>query len=46
MRLRYRNLEATGWLELDEQWKVLPSDDLLIALREVEGQDGVRLKYR
>ncbi|WP_306169147.1 DNA polymerase III subunit alpha [Halomonas sp. MMSF_3323] len=46
VRLRYRNLEATGWLELDEQWKVLPSDDLLIALREVEGQDGVRLKYR
>ncbi|PMR76179.1 DNA polymerase III subunit alpha [Billgrantia endophytica] len=46
VRLRYRNDEATGWLELAEQWKVAPSDELLIALREVEGQDGVRLKYR
>jgi DNA polymerase III subunit alpha len=46
VRLRYRNAEATGWLELDEAWKVLPTDDLLIRLREVQGQDGVRLKYR
>nr|WP_300312044.1 DNA polymerase III subunit alpha [Halomonas sp.] len=46
VRLRYRNQEASGWLEFDEQWRVTPSDDLLIALREVEGQDGVRLKYR
>ncbi|GEN25618.1 DNA polymerase III subunit alpha [Halomonas cupida] len=46
VRLRYRSHEACGWLEFDDQWKVTPSDDLLIALREVEGQDGVRLKYR
>ena len=46
VRLRYRNAEATGWLELDGQWKVAPSDELLIGLREVQGQDGVRLKYR
>ncbi|ALM51351.1 DNA polymerase III subunit alpha [Halomonas huangheensis] len=46
VRLRYRSHEACGWLEFDEQWKVMPSDELLIALREVEGQDGVRLKYR
>ncbi|MDN3557610.1 DNA polymerase III subunit alpha [Halomonas maura] len=46
VRLRYRNAEAAGWLELAEEWKVTPSDELLIALREVEGQDGVRLKYR
>ncbi|MGQ7246725.1 DNA polymerase III subunit alpha [Halomonas sp. V046] len=46
VRLRYRNAEAVGWLEFDEQWRVSPSDDLLIALREVQGQDGVRLKYR
>ncbi|PWV79860.1 DNA polymerase III subunit alpha [Halomonas sp. A11-A] len=46
VRLRYRNAEATGWLELDAAWKVSPTDDLLIRLREVQGQDGVRLKYR
>lgn len=46
VRLRYRNAEATGWLELAKEWKVVPSDDLLIGLREVQGQDGVRLKYR
>ncbi|EWH02103.1 DNA polymerase III subunit alpha [Halomonas sp. BC04] len=46
VRLRYRNGEAVGWLELDAQWRVAPSDELMIALREVEGQDGVRLKYR
>ncbi|RCV89187.1 DNA polymerase III subunit alpha [Billgrantia montanilacus] len=46
VRLRYRNGEAVGWLELDEQWRVAPCDELLIALREVQGQDGVRLKYR
>ena len=46
VRLRYRNEAAVGWLELDGQWRVAPSDELLIALREVQGQDGVRLKYR
>ncbi len=46
VRLRYRNAEATGWLELAEEWKVSPTDELLIGLREVQGQDGVRLKYR
>ncbi|PAU75956.1 DNA polymerase III subunit alpha [Halomonas salipaludis] len=46
VRLKYRNQDASGWLELAEEWKVAPSDELLIALREVEGQDGVRLKYR
>ncbi|MFB9145808.1 DNA polymerase III subunit alpha [Halomonas alkalicola] len=46
VRLRYRNAEATGWLELDAAWKVSPTDELLIRLREVQGQDGVRLKYR
>ena len=46
VRLRYRNDAAIGWLELAEPWRVAPSDKLLIALREVEGQDGVRLKYR
>ncbi|SEL35720.1 DNA polymerase III subunit alpha [Halomonas daqiaonensis] len=46
VRLRYRNAEATGWLELSEEWWVTPSDELLTGLREVQGQDGVRLKYR
>ncbi|MHB0776794.1 DNA polymerase III subunit alpha [Halomonas sp. WWR20] len=46
VRVKYRNTQASGWLELDENWKVAPSDELMIALREVEGQDGVRLKYR
>ncbi|EPC01738.1 DNA polymerase III subunit alpha [Litchfieldella anticariensis FP35 = DSM 16096] len=46
VRLEYRNAAARGWLELAEEWRVSPSDELLIALREVEGQDGVRLKYR
>jgi len=46
VRLRYRNAEASGWLELAEEWRVTPSDELLTGLREVQGQDGVRLKYR
>jgi len=46
VRLRYRNAEASGWLELAEEWRVIPSDELLTGLREVQGQDGVRLKYR
>ena len=46
VRLRYRNPVASGWLELGEQWRVAPTDELLITLRDVEGQDGVRLKYR
>ncbi|MBS9403114.1 DNA polymerase III subunit alpha [Halomonas sp. TRM85114] len=46
VRLRYRNAEASGWLELDDAWKVTPSDELLISLREVQGQEGVHLKYR
>lgn len=46
VRLRYRNAEAAGWLELDAAWRVAPTDELLIRLREVQGQDGVRLKYR
>ncbi|WP_227369050.1 DNA polymerase III subunit alpha [Halomonas sp. M20] len=46
VRVRYCNAEASGWLELGSEWKVSPADELMIALREVEGQDGVRLKYR
>ena len=46
VRLRYRNAEATGWLELAAEWRVAPTDELLTGLREVQGQDGVRLKYR
>ncbi|MGM0536675.1 MAG: DNA polymerase III subunit alpha [Pseudomonadota bacterium] len=46
VRLRYRNADASGWLELAEEWRVTPSDELLTGLREVQGQDGVRLKYR
>ncbi|TLF49760.1 DNA polymerase III subunit alpha [Halomonas urmiana] len=46
VRLKYRNAEATGWLELAEAWRVTPSDELLTGLREVQGQNGVRLKYR
>ncbi|WP_148253288.1 DNA polymerase III subunit alpha [Aidingimonas lacisalsi] len=46
VRLRYRNEEASGWLELADEWRVAPSDELLVALRDVEGQDGVRLRYR
>lgn len=46
MRLRYRNASAEAWLELGENWRVSPSDELLVQLGEVEGQRGVRLKYR
>ncbi|SDM17710.1 DNA polymerase III, alpha subunit [Modicisalibacter muralis] len=46
VRVKYRNTQASGWLELGGDWKVAPADELMIALREVEGQDGVRLKYR
>lgn len=46
VRVRYRNDRASGWLELGGEWKVSPADELLAALRDVEGQDGIRLKYR
>ncbi|WP_417421160.1 DNA polymerase III subunit alpha [Halomonas sp.] len=46
VRVQYRHEEAVGWLELAEEWKVAPSDDLLLALRDVEGQAGVQLRYR
>ncbi|SJN14132.1 DNA polymerase III alpha subunit [Halomonas citrativorans] len=46
VRLQYRHAKAVGWLELAGEWKVAPSDDLLLALRDVEGQAGVQLRYR
>jgi len=44
--LHYRHPEASAWLQLDDSWQVAPSDDLLLALRDVEGQSGVQLRYR
>ncbi|RUR31504.1 DNA polymerase III subunit alpha [Vreelandella andesensis] len=46
VRLQYRHSEAVGWLALADEWKVAPSDDLLLALRDVQGQVGVKLRYR
>ncbi|MGY4876952.1 DNA polymerase III subunit alpha [Vreelandella aquamarina] len=46
VRLHYRHPEASAWLELDENWCVAPSDDLLLALKDVQGQAGVQLRYR
>lgn len=46
VRLQYRHPDAVAWLELDKAWKVAPSDDLLLALRDVQGQAGVQLRYR
>ncbi|MGS2742686.1 DNA polymerase III subunit alpha [Halomonas sp. LS-001] len=46
VRLHYRHPEASVWLELDENWCVAPSDDLLLALKDVQGQVGVQLRYR
>ncbi|WP_386082063.1 DNA polymerase III subunit alpha [Vreelandella sp. F11] len=46
VRLHYRHPEAVAWLELADEWKVAPSDDLLLALQDVQGQAGVQLRYR
>ncbi|MCP1314737.1 MULTISPECIES: DNA polymerase III subunit alpha [unclassified Halomonas] len=46
VHLHYRHSAATGWLALDQSWSVTPSDDLLQALRDVEGQVGIQLRYR
>ncbi|PKG48846.1 MULTISPECIES: DNA polymerase III subunit alpha [Halomonadaceae] len=46
VRLQYRHPAAVAWLELADEWKVAPSDDLLLALRDVQGQAGVQLRYR
>ncbi|MGO2007383.1 DNA polymerase III subunit alpha [Vreelandella alkaliphila] len=46
VRLQYRHSAAVGWLALADDWKVAPSDDLLLALRDVQGQVGVQLRYR
>ena len=45
VRLQYRHPAAVAWLELPDEWKVAPSDDLLLALRDVQGQAGVQLRY-
>ncbi|GAB2730155.1 DNA polymerase III subunit alpha [Halomonas garicola] len=45
VRLQYRHPDATGWLKLDDSWRVAPNDELLLALRDVEGQVGVKLRY-
>ncbi len=46
VRVRYRNAKASGCFELAEAWKVSPSDELMMALREVEGYEKVALRYR
>ena len=46
VRVRYRNAKASGCFELAETWKVSPSDELMMALREVEGYEKVALRYR
>ncbi|WP_447529949.1 DNA polymerase III subunit alpha [Vreelandella sp. TE19] len=46
IHLHYRHADATGWLSLDENWSVTPSDDLLQTLRDVEGQVGIQLRYK
>jgi DNA polymerase III subunit alpha len=46
VRLQYRHPAAVAWLELADEWKVAPSDDLLMALQDVQGQTGVQLRYR
>ena len=46
VRLQYRHPAAVAWLELAAEWKVAPSDDLLLALKDVQGQAGVQLRYR
>ncbi|MGM0856670.1 MAG: DNA polymerase III subunit alpha [Pseudomonadota bacterium] len=46
VRLQYRHPDAVGWLELADEWKVAPSDDLLLTLRDVQGQVGVQLRYK
>ncbi|MGM0521224.1 MAG: DNA polymerase III subunit alpha [Pseudomonadota bacterium] len=46
VRLQYRHPDATAWFELAAEWRVAPSDDLLLALKDVQGQAGVQLRYR
>ena len=46
VRLHYRHPDASAWLQLDNHWQVAPSDDLLQALCDVQGQAGVKLRYR
>ncbi|OHV10483.1 DNA polymerase III subunit alpha [Kushneria phosphatilytica] len=46
VRLNYRNEQASGCFELGNDWRVLPCDDLLMALAEVEGHPDVTLAYR
>lgn len=46
VRLEYRKPTLAACFDLADEWRVMPSDDLLLALRDVEGQAGVRLHYR
>jgi len=46
IRFHYRNDNAGGLIELGPEWRVTPSDELIISLNELDGQRGVRLTYR
>jgi DNA polymerase-3 subunit alpha len=41
----YRNQDARAVLQLSEEWKISPSDELLDQLRKVCGSEGVQLSY-
>jgi len=43
--LNYQMLDASGLISLGKQWNVEASDDLLISLSELFGENAIKVKY-
>ena len=46
VRVHYKRPDVSGWLQLGSQWQVLPSQELIQALRQLCGREAVSLSYR
>ena len=45
VRVHYRSAQANALLELGDEWRVLPSDELLSSLKALLGDDQVTMNY-
>ena len=43
--IRYRSPEAAGRITLSDEWRVSPTDELLLSLRQEFGSQAVSMKY-
>jgi len=46
VRIHYRRPDVSGWLQLSNQWQVLPNQALLQELHQLCGPHAVSIAYR